>query len=166
MQKTHQDTINKQAKVKISVLAPDLNLADNIGGLFRICDAMGVEAIYFGNEIDLHARKLKKAARSTSKYVKSYMNVDTGALITQYIENNHLVMGLELTSTSQSIQTLTVDAEKEVLLVIGNEIEGISEQLLSKIPQCYHIDMYGENSSMNVIQATSIALYCIQHSVI
>jgi len=164
MQKTHQNTINSKSKIRISVLAPDLELTDNIGGLFRICEAMGVERIYFGNTINLQARKLKKAARSTQNYLDCLMQVDSKEIVREFINQNHLVMGLELTESSKRLQHINLDDYKAVLLVIGNEIQGISEQLLSEIPQCYHIDMYGVNSSINVIQATSIALYQIQSS--
>lgn len=162
MQRTHQNTINSKSEIHISVLAPDLDLTDNIGGLFRICDAMGVEQIYFGNQVDLNARKLKKAARSTQKHLDCVMNVDSEQIVKECINQNYLVIGLELTETSIPMQQLNLDEYTAVLLVIGNEIQGISEQLLSEIPQCYHINMYGVNSSINVIQATSIALYQIQ----
>lgn len=164
MQKTHENTINKNPQVKISVLAPDLDLNDNIGGLFRICDAMGVQSIYFGNNIDLQSRKLKKAARSTQNYITCYTEVDCKKLINESMYNNVQIVGLELTNSSVPIHKLELNKNHQILIVIGNEVEGISESLLSEIPQCYHIDMYGRNSSMNVIQATSIALYYIQHS--
>lgn len=151
--------------VRISVLAPNLSLQDNIGGLFRICDAMGVHHIYFGNPVDLGSRKLKKASRSTHKYLECTINIDPEIIIEQYLRDKHLVIGLELTESSLPIRQLNFSKNKEVLLIIGNEIQGISESLLSKIPQCYHINMYGENSSMNVIQATSIALYEIQNKI-
>lgn len=161
MQKTHNNTINAKPEIKISVLAPQLDLTDNIGGLFRICDAMGVDCIYFGHVVDFNSRKLKKAARSTQKIIRYNTNVNSKELIKYFVENQHTVIGLELTNTSASIQQLCLKKNTEVLLVIGNEIEGISEELLGEIPTCYHIDMYGANSSMNVIQATSIALYQI-----
>jgi tRNA G18 (ribose-2'-O)-methylase SpoU len=44
-------------------------------------------------------------------------------------------------------------------LLIGSEIAGVSESLLATANQITHINMYGSNSSMNVVQAASIALY-------
>jgi tRNA G18 (ribose-2'-O)-methylase SpoU len=43
--------------------------------------------------------------------------------------------------------------------LIGSEIAGISEELLKISHQIVHINMFGKNSSMNVVQAASIALY-------
>jgi tRNA G18 (ribose-2'-O)-methylase SpoU len=44
-------------------------------------------------------------------------------------------------------------------LVVGSEINGVSAEILNISNQIVHINMYGKNSSMNVVQATSIALY-------
>lgn len=162
MQKTHYNTTNKQSKIEIVVLAPSLDLADNIGSLFRICDAMGVKHIYFGHAVDLNSRKLKKASRSTHRLLSCTADVNSTEVIEEHKSNGYKVVGLELTDTSMPMPTLEAEEGEKVLLVIGNEIEGISEALLSEIPLCYHIDMYGANSSMNVIQATSIALYQLQ----
>jgi tRNA G18 (ribose-2'-O)-methylase SpoU len=42
---------------------------------------------------------------------------------------------------------------------LGNERLGVSEQLLKQVQHTAHIEMFGANSSMNVAQATAIALY-------
>ena len=45
------------------------------------------------------------------------------------------------------------------MLVVGSERNGIQHEILTCADSVYHIPMYGQNSSMNVAQATSIALY-------
>ena len=70
---------------------------------------------------------------------------------------------MEITSTSSPIQQLMVPKNKKIALLIGNEIEGVSSSLLAIANQITHIPMYGNNSSMNVVQATSIALYEISN---
>ncbi|MEY4433833.1 MAG: hypothetical protein RLZZ44_1967, partial [Bacteroidota bacterium] len=73
------------------------------------------------------------------------------------------IIALEITTNSIPIQQLTVAKNQKIALVIGNEIDGISESLLAIAKQITHITMYGNNSSMNVVQATSIALYEISN---
>ena len=43
--------------------------------------------------------------------------------------------------------------------MIGDENHGVSASILGECDAVVHIEMYGQNSSMNVVQATSIALY-------
>ena len=53
-----------------------------------------------------------------------------------------------------------------MVLVIGDENFGISESILKQSDAVIHIDMFGHNSSMNVVQATNIALYEITKQLI
>jgi tRNA G18 (ribose-2'-O)-methylase SpoU len=50
--------------------------------------------------------------------------------------------------------------------VVGSERNGIENEILKCANSIYHIPMFGQNSSMNVAQATSIALYEITNSLI
>ena len=51
-------------------------------------------------------------------------------------------------------------------MIVGNENFGISESVLKKVDQTVHITMYGNNSSMNVVQATAIGLYVLTKQMI
>ena len=44
-------------------------------------------------------------------------------------------------------------------MIVGDENFGISEAVLKVSDTIIHINMFGQNSSMNVVQATTIALY-------
>ena len=46
-----------------------------------------------------------------------------------------------------------------IVLIIGNENHGVSDDLLRQSDIVLHIEMYGNNSSMNVTHAAAIALY-------
>lgn len=73
-------------------------------------------------------------------------------------QNGYQIISLEITHSSQPIHTFNISRKKPIALVVGNENFGVSEQIL-KQSEAIHIEMYGQNSSMNVVQATSIALY-------
>lgn len=163
MQKTHFQTQNTTSPKKIAILAPNLEFSDNIGSLFRLAEAMGVNHLYFGNTVDLTSRKIKKAARSTLKSVESTSNISPVFIIKEYLDSGHRVVAVEITDDSKLMKSLMVEANENILLVIGNESKGINSDLLEMIPEKYHIEMYGNNSSMNVISATSMALYQIQN---
>jgi tRNA G18 (ribose-2'-O)-methylase SpoU len=135
----------------------------NLGSLFRIGEAFGIEKIIFiGKEIPLTPRKINKTSRSTHLQIPHSIIEETIEAIALLQEEYHII-ALEITSTSNPIQQLSVPKNKKVALLIGNEIEGVSASLLAIANQITHITMYGNNSSMNVVQATSIALYEISN---
>jgi len=67
-------------------------------------------------------------------------------------------VSLEITTDSRPIHTHNFH-QTPLALIIGDENHGISEAVLNQSDNVIHIDMFGQNSSMNVVQATSIALY-------
>nr|WP_262916445.1 TrmH family RNA methyltransferase [Flavobacterium pectinovorum] len=132
----------------------------NIGSLFRISEAFGVEKIIFsGKDIPLTPRKINKTSRSTHLHVPYTVIEETAELIDYLIENNFETIALEITDNSKPLREVIIPDNKKIALLIGSEIDGISNELLKISNQIVHINMFGKNSSMNVVQAASIALY-------
>lgn len=159
MQLTHNTTTFKKQKFPIIVLCENVTNAPNIGSLFRICDAFGIQEIVFnGDESDIISRKMKKTSRATEKYVH-YKVISNIELYLNKIKKEHQLIALEITNNSKSIQKYKFDFSKPIVLIVGDENFGVSDNTLQHCNEVIHIDMFGENSSMNVVQAANIALY-------
>ena len=74
------------------------------------------------------------------------------------------LLALEITDDSIPLDSISSKELKKVALIVGNEISGISEELLKLSDNRLHITMFGRNSSMNVAQSAGIALYEITKS--
>lgn len=159
MQLTHDSTNFKKQKFPIILLCENVSNAPNIGSLFRICDAFGIQEIVFnGEESEIISRKMKKTSRATEKYVP-YKVISNIEHYLNEIKKVHQLIALEITNNSKSIQKYKFDFSKPIVLIIGDENFGVSENTLQHCNEVIHIDMFGENSSMNVVQAANIALY-------
>lgn len=132
----------------------------NIGSLFRLADSFNIEKIVFtGTPVNLDSNRLKRTARATIQNVENEFWEDPAAALKNYTEAGYKAMALEITSDSVALSEISFENEQKLLLVVGNERHGISKNLLSFISLKLHIAMFGRNSSMNVSQATGIALY-------
>ncbi|WP_439152701.1 TrmH family RNA methyltransferase [Winogradskyella sp.] len=131
--------------------------ASNVGSLFRIADAMGVEKLIFCGENIPIGKRITKTSRSTEKYVHFEIRTSVDSVLGEL--KSHNVIALEITENSKPLHTLSLKNNVPVVLIIGNENYGIKEDILKKCNSIVHIDMYGNNSSMNVVTAASIALY-------
>ncbi len=161
-QHTHNTSTFISKTFPIILVCDGVKSPSNIGSLFRICDALGVSEIIFCNsELNIKSPRLHKTARSTQNRVKYSDSSDIIETIEKLKKNDFTIVGLEITDSSISLETLSVEKDKKIALIIGNEQQGISKKVLEQIKITVHIDMFGENSSMNVVQATSIALYSI-----
>ncbi|MDC8004166.1 TrmH family RNA methyltransferase [Aureisphaera galaxeae] len=158
-QHTHTTTPFSPTQHPIVVICNQVTGPANIGGLFRICDAFGIERLVFDHEIDLTSPRLRKTARNTFSTVNHSVEEDLPTYIATLKEQGYRAIGLEITSESRPIQSLEFEKGEKITLVIGGERLGISESVLNALDDCAHIEMFGANSSMNVTQATAVALF-------
>ena len=127
IQLTHEAHHGLRTKFPLSIIANDMTDPLNVGSLFRLSDALGIEKLYLCGDTPAPPNaKIKKTSRSTEKHTDFESHTD---------------------------------AEKLLRLVLGSENTGVSESLLSLSDITTHIPMYGNNSSMNVVSAASIACY-------
>ena len=141
------------------MVCDNVNNAPNIGSLFRIADAFGIEALIFcGSEIPL-GKRMTRTSRSTEKYVNYSIEADIETQIKTLKANNYYLIALEISENSQPLTDFTLKTDQPIALILGDENFGVSETILQQVDTVVHINMFGNNSSMNVVQATSITLY-------
>ncbi|NND88108.1 MAG: TrmH family RNA methyltransferase [Flavobacteriaceae bacterium] len=161
-QHTHESSEFIKRRQPLIIIADSLEGPANIGALFRIADAFGVEKIVFGNsKIDTRSARLRRTARDTHKKVKYEQCDELLSSINAYKKQGYRILALEITTESIPIHQFQTTYDQPYILVIGNESLGISHLILENCDEHLHISMFGNNSSMNVIQATSIALYAL-----
>jgi len=157
----HHDTttfIKKQ--FPITLICDRVNAPANIGGIFRIADSFGVEQIYFcGEDITVISKRMQRTARATHEIIKYQQEAHSISVIEKLQSEGYQIIGLEITQNSVAVSENLFSSTDKVALIIGEESSGISEEVLTKVSQTIHINMYGNNSSMNVVTATGIALY-------
>ena len=159
MQLTHYTSKFKPQTFPIVVVADNVTNASNIGSLFRICDAFGVEKLVLcGENIELN-RKTKKTSRATENVVPFNIEPTAKNSIEKLKHNGYFILALEISTTSKAIHTFSFLKHQPIALIVGDENFGISNTILKLANTVVHIDMFGQNSSMNVAQATNIALY-------
>ncbi|MEL0456564.1 TrmH family RNA methyltransferase [Flavobacteriaceae bacterium SZ-1-7] len=159
MQLTHYNTNFKKRTFPITLVCDNVTNAPNIGSLFRICDAFGVKNLILCGEPIPMGRKMTKTSRATEKVVDFEIKPSASEVVETLKTKCHQIIALEITSTSQPLHNFQFSKGKPIALVVGDENFGVSEDILKKSDAIIHIDMFGQNSSMNVAQATNITLY-------
>lgn len=161
-QLSHDLVHNTKHKLSIILICDNLQSPSNLGSICRIADSFGVSKLYIHqSNIDfLNSSRFKKTARQSDKciYFESY--TDFSALHLSLKENQFESIALEYCDNSMALPKIRFN--NKTALVVGNEIYGLPDNVLKCVDKVAHIEMYGKNTSMNVAQASSIALYeCI-----
>jgi len=161
-QLTHYNTKNPSKLFPILLICDGVKSPSNIGSLFRLCDALGVsEIVFHDSDININSSRLQKTARSTQKKVLYSETIDIIGAIQDYKSKGYLIHSLEITDESVSLENISIKKDQKSVLIIGNEQQGISNKVLQISDTIIKINMFGQNSSMNVVQAASIALYTL-----
>lgn len=161
IQHSHHTSNFIPQKFPIVLLCDGVQSPANIGSLFRISEAFGVEKIIFCNAtIDFSSARLRKTARNTIEKTAYSASGDILAELEQLKLQNYELVALEIADSSIGLESFHPSNNK-IALVIGNERHGISDEVLALVSGIVHIRLYGTNSSINVSQATGIALYSL-----
>ena len=133
----------------------------NIGGLFRLADAINVEKIFLCGEMETPPNsKITKASIGTYKIVPWEYQKTAGeaAKNLQLITNNKIkIIAVEQTKTSLPYHQ--AGYHLPLALIFGNETFGILPETLKLADQVVEIPMFGVNRSLNVIVSAAIVSY-------
>jgi len=159
-QLTHQDHQVANRMFPLIFLLDDVADPANVGAIFRIADALGVERLLLcGNTVSPPNRRLTRTARSTDKIVAYDRCNDLKMAIFSLREQGYHFVALELTAQSIDLKTVDYAAMGKICLILGAEQAGVRPELLEIADQTVHIPMLGQNSSMNVATASAIAVH-------
>jgi len=147
---------------RLTILAHDIEVPMNVGSLFRIADALGVEQLILtGCSLVPPNNKIRKTSRSTEKFVSYRYACDPLPVLEQLRQENYRIVSLEHTTSSIDLAEFKVAPDDRICLIAGSESLGVIEPLLSSSDVSVHIPMLGSNTSMNLANAAAIAVYTL-----
>jgi tRNA G18 (ribose-2'-O)-methylase SpoU len=143
---------------------------ENIGALFRTADGAGVSEVVlcgispcpinrFGN-VD---GKITKSALGAEQSVAWRYEESCAKAVEGLRTNGYKIVVLEQAPQSVEYTAVTCGKNEKVVLVVGNEVDGVSPGVIALADTVMHIPMYGKKESLNVTTATGIALYYVVH---
>ena len=98
----------------------------------------------------------KTALGAQSNLNLSYVeNIDNKIL--ELKQNSYQIISLE--QSDKSVDISEFDPSDKIVLIIGNELDGVSAELLDISDKIIEIPMLGKKESYNVASASAIALY-------
>lgn len=155
----HHEVQNFTTNKEIILFVEPIASPENIGGIFRIAEAMGVQKIYWKDVfLDLSSKKITKISRNTNQKILCQKVTDY-IILNELQQQGFQISALELTTNAQNIHySIFPD---QLVLIVGNEVHGVSKEALALCDATYFIPMYGENSSMNLVVSLGIALNSI-----
>ena len=152
----------KSEKDPIIVLLDNIRSLNNIGSVFRTCDAMGIKKIYLcGITGKPPHREIRKTAIGATESVDWEYAENALDIIKKYKRLNYSIIAVEQTSKSFSLENYSHN-KSEALILFGNEIDGVSQKLIDESEISLEIPQWGTKHSMNISVTTGIVLWTIK----
>lgn len=153
-------------KREVVLILNDIRSAENVGAIFRTADAVGVSKIYLVGTtpapIDRFGRArrdIAKAALGAEKNISFESVSIVSSLIKRLKNNGFKIIAIEQSPNSKDYKR--IKAPKRAAFMVGNEVNGIPQSLLSQCDSIAEIPQQGKKESLNVATALGIALFRI-----
>jgi 23S rRNA (guanosine2251-2'-O)-methyltransferase len=142
------------------VLLDNIRSTYNVGSILRTCDALGVKRVYLcGLTPDADNQKVLKTSLGAEKNIKVIYASSTLIVCKKLLKEKYHLISLELNKNSEDINRVKI--VEPIALVIGNEISGVSDDILQLSEKIIHIPMKGVKESLNVSVAFGIAAHAL-----
>ncbi len=146
----------------------NLRSIHNVGSIFRTCNAVGVTKIYLCgttptplDKKGLPRKDFAKVALGAENTV-AWEYIETAMEVVEKLKKDTFyTIAIEQSVHSVDYKDVVVSDKEKIAFIIGNEVDGISEDLLNVSDVIAEIPMVGTKESLNVTIAFGIAVYRI-----
>lgn len=147
-------------KIPLVVVLDNIRSQNNIGSIFRTCDAFRVEEIFLcGITATPPNSEIHKTALGAEDSVKWRYFEKTSDGVNELKVNNYTILSVEQTENSQSLETLQLNKTKKYAVILGHEVHGVQQKIINITDGCIEIPQYGTKHSLNVSVTAGIVVW-------
>ena len=153
-------------KTPLIVVLDNIRSLNNIGSIFRTCDAFLVSKIYLcGITAQPPNRKINKTALGSTESVEWEYFKSTKKIIEKLKSKGVKIWSIEQVEKAKKLHEIEdIDKGIEHAVVFGNEIKGVSQEIIDISNNTIEIDQYGTKHSLNVTVAAGIVVWKFYNS--
>lgn len=161
------EDFKKSEKVPVIVIMDNIRSMHNVGSVFRTADAFLIEGIYLcGYTPQPPHRDINKTALGATETVSWKYFPATTEAIRLLKERGYAVYAIEQAENSVSLQQAPSSMNGGIAVIFGNEVQGVSNEVLTMCDGCIEIPQFGMKHSLNVSVAAGIVLWELAKSML
>ncbi len=154
------EQFKQQAKAPIAVVLDSIRSMNNVGSIFRTCDAFNIEKLYLcGITACPPNKEISKTALGATESVEWEYAEDVTELVNRLRQEGYAVFMVEQVDESRKLHEFSFAPYNKIALVVGNEVYGVDERLLPLCDAAIEIPQFGTKHSLNVTIAAGIAIW-------
>ena len=168
MRKLKNEELNRKSvkgfriskKIPLIIVLDNVRSLNNIGSVFRTADAFLIEKIYLCGitasppHKDIHKTALGATENVLWEYVHS-----TADIVQKLQIEGVSVWPIEQTEDSTSLDIFQPEPNKSYAFVLGNEVRGVSQEVIDICNKALEIPQFGTKHSLNISVATGLFIW-------
>lgn len=145
------DQFKESEKLQACIVLDNVRSLHNVGSAFRTADAFRIEKIYLtGITGTPPHREIQKSALGATESV-TWEYVENSAQAVQSLKSQgYTIVIIEQTTTSKQLHEFVPQAKEKYCLVFGNEVNGVSEDVITQGDLAIEIPQIGTKHSLNI----------------
>jgi tRNA G18 (ribose-2'-O)-methylase SpoU len=149
-------------KMPVVIILDNIRSLNNIGSVFRTADAFRVAKICLcGITGQPPHREIHKTALGATESVDwEYFENPLDAVM-EIKNNGYRMIAIEQMENSLQLHQFRHKKDEKIALIFGNEINGISDEIIPNVDGCIEIPQFGTKHSFNIAVSTGIVLWHI-----
>ena len=147
-------------KIPVIIVLDNIRSHNNIGSVFRTADAFLINSIYLCGitPVPPH-RDIHKTALGAELSVEWKYFTNTLDAINNLKQNNYKILLVEQIEPKTYLNNFVYDSNQKYAFVFGNEVGGISNNILDIADSAIEIPQFGTKHSLNISITVSIVIW-------
>ncbi|WP_115462304.1 RNA methyltransferase [Winogradskyella aurantiaca] len=150
----------KTAKTPIIIILDNIRSLNNIGSVFRSSDAFLIKKIYLcGITATPPNNEIRKTALGSTNSVDWEYAEDTIEVVKMLQQKGTIVCSIEQADKALMLNEFQPDDSKEYAFVFGNEVKGVSQEVVSASDFVIEIPQFGTKHSLNISVSAGVVIW-------
>jgi tRNA G18 (ribose-2'-O)-methylase SpoU len=147
-------------KIPVSVILDNVRSLNNIGSIFRTCDAFRIEKLYLCGITACPPNKdIHKTALGATESVEWEYSDETINVIVRLKSEGYHIFSAEQAEGSTNLQEIKLPEYGRYAIVFGHEVNGVEQKIIDMSDTCIEIPQLGTKHSLNVSVSAGIVLW-------
>jgi len=160
LNRTDIEHFRRQAKMQLTVVLDNVRSLNNIGAIFRSCDAFAVERLALCGICQCPpSAEIHKTALGAEDSVAWTYHPTTAGCIEELQRDGYTICCLEQVKGSIDLQDFTPQKGRRYALILGHEVDGVDQAIVDQCDVCLEIPQQGTKHSLNVSVSGGIAIW-------
>jgi tRNA G18 (ribose-2'-O)-methylase SpoU len=149
-------------KSPIIIVLDNIRSLNNIGSVFRTADAFLIQKIYLcGITATPPHKDIRKTALGATESVEWEYRKDTLELVGELKQRGIRTVAVEQAENAIMLNDFTVDTKETIALIFGNEVKGVSQEVVTASDVVVEIPQFGTKHSLNISVSAGVVVWDI-----